>query len=214
MKIIKDIEQGSQEWLEARAWTLTWTKLKWAVSARKGTAETLIYELIWEEFAPLLSNFASEAMQRWTDLEEEAKFMYQSITEEKVEEVWFIQSTKYVDKFGSWLWLSPDWIIEKDWKYKKAIEIKCPLGKNFIKYYIENKIPDEYKYQILTYFLVIEDLEELDFIIYNPDFHLQNKRLKIITITREELKEELQQVELKLYEFRAIWIENIKKILY
>ena len=120
--------------------------------------------------------------------------------------VWFILKEK-------WLGLSPDWIIDscgwlsdKPW-YTKAIEIKCPRWKNYIKYLLEDKIPDEYKWQVVNYFVVMEDLEELDFIIYNPDCSEEIKSLHIINVTREELQEDINKASKKLKDFKKQWDE-------
>ena len=206
MEIFKNIEQGSEEWLKARAWVITWTKLKNICWSSK-TQETAMYELIAEEFAPLEENFSSQAMQRWKELESIAKAKYIDKTWEKVEEIWFIKKNDYV-------WLSPDGVIfDENEKIKKAIEIKCPWAKNFTKCILENKIPEEYKYQVIMYFLVISDLEELDFILYNPDFYIKEKRLFVINIKRSELEKEIYKAESQIEIFRKKWLEKIKKLL-
>ena len=206
MEIFKNIEQGSEEWLKARAWVITWTKLKNICWSSK-TQETAMYELIAEEFAPLEENFSSQAMQRWKELESIAKAKYIDKTWEKVEEIWFIKKNDYV-------WLSPDWVIfDENEKIKKAIEIKCPWAKNFTKCILENKIPEEYKYQVIMYFLVISDLEELDFILYNPDFYIKEKRLSVINMKSQDLENDIYKVESQIEIFRKKWLENIKLLL-
>lgn len=206
MEIFKNIEQGSEEWLKARAWVITWTKLKNICWSSK-TQETAMYELIAEEFAPLEENFSSQAMQRWKELESIAKAKYIDKTWEKVEEIWFIKKNDYV-------WLSPDGVIfDENEKIKKAIEIKCPWAKNFTKCILENKIPEEYKYQVIMYFLVISELEELDFVLYNPDFYIKEKRFFIINVKRSELEAEIYKAEVKIEIFRQKWLEKIKKLL-
>lgn len=205
MKIFKNIEQWSEEWLKIRAWVITWTKLK-SICGSATVQKTAMYEIIAEEFAPLEESFSTSAMQRWKELEPIAKSEYIEKTWEKVEEVGFIKKNDYVG-------LSPDWIIFKNKKIKKAIEIKCPWAKNFIKYILENKIPDEYKYQVIMYFLVISDLEELDFVLYNPDFYIKNKRLFVINIKRKDLEEDILKAESKIEIFRKKWLENINFLL-
>lgn len=220
MIIYKDIIQWTPEWLEMRWGVITWTKLK-NVLAWPKAQDTQIYELVWEEFAPLEEQYTSFAMQRWTDLEPIAKEKYIELTKEKVEEVWFIKSDIYKDEFWEYLWLSPDWIIatwaeiSETWElmyplYGKAIEIKCPWAKNHTKYIIENKTPDEYKDQIINYFLVIDELQELDFISYHPDFYLEDKKLHIINIKRNDLEKDLEKAREKIFYFRKKWIEKIK----
>lgn len=209
MQIYKDIVQWTQEWLELRWWVITWTKLKWVMWWPKAQ-ETQIFELIWEEFAPIEEWYKSPAMERWNELEWIAKAKYEELSWIKVEEVWFIKSDKYKDDFWSWLGLSPDWIIN-NWenKYHQAIEIKCPWAKNHAKYIIENKLPDEYKNQVINYFLVMEDLDILDFITYHPDFYIKDKQLFTISVTRWDLMEDISKAESRLLEFRNKWLEKI-----
>jgi hypothetical protein len=78
---------------------------------------------------------------------------------------------------------------------------------------LEKKIPEEYKYQVIMYFLVISDLEELDFILYNPDFYIKEKRLFVINIKRSELEKEIYKAESQIEIFRKKWLEKIKTLL-
>jgi hypothetical protein len=76
-----------------------------------------------------------------------------------------------------------------------------------VKYLLEDKIPDEYKWQVVNYFIVMEDLEWLDFIIYNPDVSSKIPSLHVINIKREELEEDIEKAENKLLLFRKNWEE-------
>lgn len=211
MQIYKDIIQWTEEWLKLRGWVITWTKLKGVLWWPKAQ-ETAIFELIWEEFSLLEESYKNPAMERWNELEPIAKAKFEEMKSITVEEVWFIKSNKYKDEFWSWLWLSPDWIISDNEKYIGAIEIKCPWAKNHVKYIIENKIPDDYKPQVINYFLVMQDLETLYFVTYNPDFYIKDKRLFLIEITRSSLEDDIKKAEEKLLWFRKKWIEKIKKL--
>lgn len=203
MKIYNNIKQWTEEWLKLRKWVITWTKLKniWWPKAQI----TEIYKLLAEEYCDDLDLRAWEIIERWNELEPTARLIYENITKQKVEEVWFIKKEK-------WLWLSPDWIIKIKWKIKKAIEIKCPMWANYIKYLIENKIPDEYYEQVLNYFLIIDELEELDFIIYNPDVKDKIPSFHIINIERGQLIKELTKMKEKIQLFKKEWDFN-KNIL-
>jgi len=209
------MQQWTDEWLEARQGVITWTKLKdimWGTTPKAidKAMQTAIWNMLWEEFAEVPEIYVNQAMQRGTDLEPIAKAKYEELTNQDVTEVWFI-------KKNEWHWLSPDWIIWEEIepgviKYYKAIEIKCPGGKNFVKYIIEDKLPDEYIWQVVNYFLVIDTLEELDFIIYNPDFYLKGKQMHIINIKRADLKEYIEKAEERLKLFRPKWENFILKL--
>ena len=112
MKIYKDIVQWTPEWEQLRQWVITGTKLQWVLWGLKAQ-ETQIFQLIWEEFAPLEPTFQNQAMQRGTELEPIAKARYMELTGEIIEEIWFCKSEIYVDDFWEWLWLSPDWFIKR-----------------------------------------------------------------------------------------------------
>ena len=222
MKIYKDMEQGSESWFKCRAWVLTWTRLKnimawkdlkdwWLSATTKKAMLNCMYELIgWEfsfdENAPEISTYL---MNMWNELEWIAKAKYSNHIWKEIKEVWFI-------KKNDWLWLSPDGLIES-WsdEYKESIEIKCPLwnnSKNFFKYMFEDKIPDEYLWQVVHNFIVIWTLERLHFVVYNPNLP-KEKQLWIKIITKEELKEDIEKAENRIIEFRKIWEEHLKILI-
>jgi len=74
---ILNIEQGTAEWLAARAGVITGTRLK-DVMAKKGTKarDELIYELIAEKIAPIPEKYKSSAMERGNIVEDVAKEQY------------------------------------------------------------------------------------------------------------------------------------------
>ena len=71
----------------------------------------------------------------------------------------------------------------------EAIEVKCMGGKNHIKMLIENKIPDEYYWQAIQYFVVNERLEKLYFVGYNPD--IPARPLIILEMNETDVKEDI-----------------------
>ena len=223
IKIFTELKQGTPEWLKERAGVITWTWLKNVIVSRlkngsvsatsKWKLFTYICWLIWWEFsydenAPEVKTYL---LQMWHEMEELAKIKYENKFWVKVSEVGFI-------KRNDWLWLSPDWIVfEEDWKtIKKAVEIKSPLwdnSKNFFKYVFENKIPDEYLWQAVHYFVVIDTLEELDFCVFNPNLIIENKQLWVITIKREDVQKYIDQAEVELLFFRNLWINAITSLI-
>ncbi len=205
MKIHKDIEQQTTAWFELRRWVVSGTGLK-SANWWKVAQLTKMYELIAENYIEEEDLNKFEIMERGNELENVAKLFFEEIMDKKVEEVGFI--TK-----NSRHWLSPDWII-KTWEvYWEALEIKCPRWKNYVKYLIEDKIPKEYFNQVLNYFMVMEDLETLYFMIYNPDVVNWLKEYHIITVTRKELQKDIDKAEIKLKDFRIKWEELENNLL-
>ena len=195
---ILNLEQGSPEWLDARKGVITWTRLAKVLSKKADTRKGLIYELIAEKIAPTPEWVKTVAMERGNIIEEIVKENYPDI-----ESAWFI--LKY-----DWLWLSPDWLVREAGMYTKAVEIKSPEPKNFVKYRIEKEIPEEYFWQVVQYFIVIDELESLDFIIYNPEIYDKHFRMTKITVTRDEMSQFIQQAKQALTVFREEWLDTLK----
>jgi putative phage-type endonuclease len=192
MKIYAELIQGSEEWKSVRRGMITGSRLKDVFKADNlGLVDELIAEKISDEVEEMFQN---AAMKRGTEMEPIARKAYEEESGNVVTQVGFCVSNKF-----SFLGLSPDGLIETDLKYKKGLEIKCPNTATHVKYIRMNKIPSEYKYQILDYFLVCQDMESLDFVSYDDRF--STKPLHIITITRKELEEDLQQAEIALEKF-------------
>lgn len=205
--IISDAAQGTEEWLKCRAGRITGTRLKSVMSTRKSTRLTLIHELIAEKLAPLPEVYQSGWMERGHRIEEVVKKLYP----EQVESVGFIARTDI-----PWIGISPDGIIrDDDGKITQAVEVKAPSPKVFVQYFLADAIPDEYFWQVVHYFIVLEDLQRLDFIIYNPDFYSDTIRMKKWTVSRHELQEKIDEAKMVLGEFSAEWqieIEKFKKL--
>lgn len=203
MKIFDNIAQGSDEWFKLRAWVITGTRLKQVMSSRKDTRQGLIYELIGEKIVPPRETYVSGIMERWHIVEQALKDSYH----EPIESVWFI-------KKNDWLGISPDGIQrDENSDIKRAFEIKAPEIKNSIKYWLDGNIPDEYYWQVIHYFIVIDTLESLDFLIVNPDIPDEFFRIKKITVTREELADDIAKAENALAEFYGEWTATMNTLL-
>lgn len=199
--IIVDIEQGSPEWHKVRLGKVTGTRIKDVMKADNlDLVDKIIAEIITDQSEP---NFVNAAMQWGIDNEPKAREAYEAHTGHKVDQYGFIIHKQY-----DWLGMSPDGLIklnQEDNGYKKAIEIKCPNTSTHVKYIRQGNIPNEYKYQVQSLFLINPVLESLDFISYDPRFTL--KPLHIVTITRDELVEQLATLEPALVKF---WDKTMK----
>lgn len=198
--------QGTEDWLKARVGCVSGTRLSSVMSSKSGTRENLIEELIAEKIAPLQETYTSGIMERWHLVETVVKELYRDkgIT---VEEVGFIKSLE-------WLWISPDGIIRNtDGIITEAIEVKWPTPKIMVKYWLSWGIPNEYYWQTIHYFVVIDTLEKLHFTICNPDIYDEKYRLKTITVTRQELAWDISRAEETLAEFYGKYTETIHTFL-
>lgn len=193
---MNEIEQGTPEWLEARKGRITGTKLKDVVGK---TPDKLIYEMIAELYEEK-SKYQSEEMSTGILREQWAIDEYQDLTGQIVKEGGFIEKDQY-------LGLSPDGLVGQN----KAIEVKSPNLQKHIEYIIKNRLPSEYKWQVVHYFVVIDELEEVDFISYNPN--LQGKTLHVITVKREDLEEEIEEAKYKIEDFIEKYNQTLSQLI-
>jgi len=221
------IEQGTKEWHDSRMCKITGTKLK----AVMGTAEarrSLIAELIAEEATELSKAFVTTAeMERGNAEEIFAIRAYEAKTGKKVERVGMCVLDEH-----DWIALSPDGLIKDEaGKYSEATEVKCPDSKKAILYRIENMIPmeetglmgkkgeplsgapflgipSEYKWQVVHYFLVNDDLKKLHFLIYDARFINEDAKLYTVEVSRDNeiLQEAVKEAMEALLKFRADWL--------
>lgn len=197
-----NFEQGTPEWLEARRGVITGTRLK-AVMGTKAARQWLIYELLGELISENIATeqYKSQAMDHGNNAEVVAK--------EKlgldIKDVGFIKKLE-------WLWISPDGVIGEDGEYTEAVEIKSPEGKNFVRYCIEWGVPDEYKWQVVHYFIVIDTLQSVHFAIFNENIKDADCRMKSWKITRESMQSSIDQAKESLSAFKIEW-ETAKKQL-
>lgn len=221
------IEQGTKEWHDSRMCKVTGTKLK----AVMGTAEarrSLIAELIAEEATEQSKAFVTTAeMERGNAEEIFAIRAYEAKTGKKVERVGMCVHDEH-----DWIALSPDGLIKDEaGKYSEATEVKCPDSKKAILYRIENMIPmeetgllgakgnplagapflgipSEYKWQVVHYFLVNNDLKKLHFLIYDARFINEDAKLYTVEVSRDNeiLQEAVSEAMEALLKFRADWL--------
>ena len=63
------------------------------------------------------------------------------------------------------------------------------------------KIEKTYYWQVVNYFMTIDTLKELSFFLYNPDIYDIEKQSYTITVTRDELQEDIDKAFVRLAEF-------------
>lgn len=193
-----DIEQRTDEWHHLRKGKVTGTTLKALMSSRKDTREDAIYEIVAER---LMVGVQSEenAMDRGTRLEPEAIAMFELETGKEVTIMGMCEDDEQPNIANS-----PDGLIGDT----EAIEVKCMGGKNHVKMWLTNQVPDEYEWQVVQYFVVNEKLEKLYFVAYNPDIPVH--MLHIIEVGRDEIQEKIDLARKTQEEF-LLKVDNILK---
>lgn len=175
-----NVEQRTPEWEHLRKTHLTGTILKGIMGTPKARQES-IYEMIANRLTVGVDSDDEyeNPMDRGNRLEPDAISTFEFETNKSVEKVGFCESDE-IEAVAQ----SPDGYI-KDTNDTEAIEVKSMGGKNHIKLWLTNEVPDEYKWQVVQYFVVNDELKKLYFVGYNPQIPVHP--LHIIEVERDEV---------------------------
>jgi len=176
MEIIRDIEQGSDEWLKLRLGIATASNFSDIVTSTGEISKSiskyalqLASQFLIEEQE---ESYKSADMMRGNEIEPEAREAYQEFTFNSVEQVSFIKCGDYG--------YSPDGLVGDD----GLIEIKCPNQITHTKYLFEDRLPVEYVQQVQGG-LFVSSRKWCDFVSYHPNFK-EDKKLFIKRVYRDE----------------------------
>ena len=190
---ILQADQGTQEWLDARLGRPSASQFsKLITTAGKPSASAdeyiniLIAERILGESEPI---YVNEWMQRGTELEPEARAMYELMHSVDVEEVGFILDDS--GEFGC----SPDGLIGED----GGVEFKCPAPKNHIAWSRKDVCPSKHYAQVQGC-LYITGREWWDFMSYHPEM-----KPFIVRVERDEefIEKLAEQISLAVEEIKS-----------
>lgn len=141
------------------------------------------------------------AMDRGNRLEPHAIAAYERITGAKVNTDLVIWHRDDNDSIA----ISPDGsIADENGVITIGVEAKCLAEWKHIKAIITNQIPSDYEKQKLQYFIVNDDLQQLDFVLYNDQF-MPEFQTHIISFTRKEVQHEIDR-------YLAYQRETIKEV--
>ncbi len=187
MEIIKDIEQGSQAWLDLRIGKLTASKVADIMANGRGgkpSAKTetymidLLSELLTGEPKPFFEN---DAMRWGTETEPQARAMYELINNCEVEEVAFIKLNERVG-------VSPDGLVGEG----GLIEIKCPTTATQVRRALSKEYHTDYKAQIQMQ-LWVSGREWCDFVSFDPRLNCDASYLQERVYRDEEYIKEMEK---------------------
>lgn len=142
------------------------------------------YEILAEKIA--YEKGDENPMDRGTALEGEAREKLAVYLDQKIETVGLCIHDIVPD-----IAVSPDGIIRTKGHIYYAVEIKCLGTARHLQALIEKKIPDDYKEQVLQYFIVMEELEVLYFTFYDP--RVVGHELVVIEVHRDEVKKDAEE---------------------
>ena len=193
MKIYYDMEQWSEEWLKVRKWKLTGSHAQAIWNIWKGL-ESYVKKICSEFFSSWeKESYSNKHIERWHELEPQAREIYSLKNMVDVKQVWFIELNEFV-------WTSPDGLVWDD----GLIEIKSQDDEKHFSLVINwpKEIDSWYIWQMQMN-LWISERKWCDFISYNPNYE---KSLVVHRIYRDEDKIK------KLKDWCVEWIRQIKDL--
>jgi len=177
MQIIRDIEQGSDEWLKLKLGVASASNFDKIITTTSKESESLkkyalqlATELMLETPEP---SFKNDVMARGNEIEPLARDAYQEKSFNVVEQITMFKSD--CGNFG----YSPDGLVDND----GLVEIKCPIATTHFKYLLDNKMPTDYWQQVQGG-LWVSQRKWIDFVSFNSYF--KDKKLFVIRVERDE----------------------------
>lgn len=185
MKKFDNIIQGTAEWFQKKKGVISGTRLKGIMGTPKARQDS-IYEMVAERLTLGVEDDMSyeNPMDRGIRLEPDAIKIFEFETNLKVDRTGFVENDEQ-----KLIGYSPDGLIADS--ETEDIEVKCPGGKNHVKMWLTNKIPEEYYWQVVQAFVVNPKLEKRYFVSYNPDIPVHP--LHILEANRVDLLEEIER---------------------
>lgn len=188
------MEQRSEEWFQARLGKVTASKIsdvlmKPTTAGYRNYRAQLVAERLTNTKAEM---FCSDAMQRGTELEPDARACYEFITGNTVVEVGLVDHPT-IKMSGA----SPDGIIgdiANDYPVGAEIglvEIKCPNTANHIDYLTSGKAPAQYINQ-MQWQMACTGAMWCDFVSYDPRLP-ENLQIFITRVERDNKKIEAME---------------------
>lgn len=173
--------QSKEEWLAARRGKITGSRLK-DIVVKRGTGKKIgFWELVSEGLGVAPED--ESAMDRGSRLEAEALERFAKETGKKLDTSLVIWSREDDESIA----ISPDAFIGK----KEAVETKCLSSARHIEAYFTQKVPSDYEFQILQYFIVNDSLKTVYLVFYDP--RILVKDYFVLTINRADKEEEIKE---------------------
>lgn len=184
-KVINNLEQKSEEWFAQREGYITGSTAKDVfVKSDKFLFKTLAAMTTPTEVD---NGYKGAAIEWGNEQEPYARAAYNTATGRNLQEVGFI--AKNDEKAG----VSPDGVENPTGIIRHAGEIKCPNTETHIEYIVKGGVPSEHRKQVVHYYYVIDTLQTLDFISYDPRY--KYKPLHIVNTKREDFLIDLAMCE-------------------
>lgn len=201
MEIIKDFQQNTDEWFQARIGSIGGSSIQSVCAKGSGKSRsTLMYRMVGEILSgQKYEGYYNKDMERGLELEPAARNAYEVVTGNEVEQVAMIRATQHKHE-------SPDGLVYK----KGKIEIKCVIPSVHVETIHKNVTPSTYRKQI-QWGLDISEREWCDFISYCPV--IKQKPIWIHKVFRDEklIKTMHEEADIFIDEMLEL-VEKIKEI--
>jgi predicted phage-related endonuclease len=172
---------SNEEWLASRRGKITGSRLKDVLTLRGTGKKKGFYELIAERVS--YESDGENPMDRGHRLENEAIVRFTKETGLEVDTSLVVWSRNDDESIA----VSPDGFIDRE----HAVEVKCLNSASHLEAYLTNKIPKDYEFQTLQYFIVNDDLQKLSVVFYDP--RVPCKDYFTIELKREDFEKDITQ---------------------
>lgn len=191
---IKNVEQRTREWFEMRLGVITGSRCK---NVFRSNNLSFIDELIAERLSgDIVESPTTQAMMHGILMEPVALDAYKQKTGNDAREVGFC-----IHDNLDYLAISPDALVYENGTPIGGVEIKCPSTKKHIEYIRQGKVPAEYISQVMHYFIVVDSLEWVDFVSFDPRIQ---KNLFIFRVNRNDPQIEMD-LEMRKQSYLKFW---------
>lgn len=190
------MQQGSQEWIDARLGRVTASRISdvcaktragaWGASRANYMAE-LVAERLTKRAA---ERFISDAMRHGTEYEPDARAAYEFYRSVTVEEIGFVPHPRMAEAGAS-----PDGLVGAD----GLVEIKCPNTASHLETLLGAAIPEKYLFQ-MQWQLACTGRQWCDFASYDPRLP-ESMQLHIARVERDDAL--IRTLEMNVADFLA-----------
>ena len=191
---IKNVEQRSREWFEMRLGVITGSR---CANVFKSANLSFVDELIAERLSgEIIESPTTQAMMHGIMMEPVALDEYRMRTGADAREIGFCIHDEH-----DWLAISPDALVYENGTPIGGVEIKCPSTKKHVEYLRQGKVPAQCKSQVMHYFIVIDSLQWVDFVSFDPRIQ---KNLFIFRVDRNDPQVEMD-LEMRKQSYLKFW---------
>ena len=182
---IYEMEQGSEEWFAIKYGKIGGSSLAEIMTKiNKPVNNTAKYlDILSAHIEPfeLDEEYISSDMERGNSLEPIARMEFERVYSKKVRQVGWVEMDNGIAG------ISPDGLIEEE----EALETKCPARKKHMLYILNPiELLNDYLWQAVQYFVVLEKLKKLYLVSYRPENVI--RPMVVVEVTKETIANKLQ----------------------